>query len=70
MLTSIARNAEAQSLDGMLCSVMLLDPSGQRLLHGAAPSLPDSFNHAVHGVPIGAESGSCGAAAHGQRAGF
>lgn len=68
VLDSIARNAEAQSADGMLCAVMLLDPSGRHLLHGAAPSLPAGYNEAVNGVAIGPAGGSCGAAAHEQRA--
>jgi PAS domain S-box-containing protein len=66
VLDSIARSAEAQSSDGMLCSVMLLDPSGRHLSHGAAPSLPEAFNQAVDGFAIGPSSGSCGAAAQGQ----
>lgn len=47
----------------MICSVLLLDSSGQHLRHGAAPSLPDSYNEAVDGIEIGPKAGSCGAAA-------
>src|SRR5665213_3811445 len=39
VLDGIVRGVEAQD-PGMLCSVLLLDESGQHLLHGAAPSLP------------------------------
>ncbi|TAN53872.1 MAG: PAS domain S-box protein [Methylococcaceae bacterium] len=44
------------------CAVRVLDGEGKRLLHGAAPGLPDFFNEAMHGLPIGLESGSSGTA--------
>lgn len=49
---------------GMLCSVLLLDRQGQHLGEGVAPSLPDAYNAAIHGVAIGPNVGSCGAAAY------
>ena len=48
---------------GLLGSVLLLDPEGQTLHHGAAPSLPDAYVERIDGLPIGAQAGSCGAAA-------
>ena len=48
---------------GVRASIMLVSPDGQRLLTGAAPSLPDAFNDALHGSPIGAERNSCAAVA-------
>ncbi len=63
ILETLARDTEAQSTDGMLCSMLLLDPAGQKLLHGAAPSLPAAYNQAIHGVTIGPNVGSCGSAA-------
>ncbi|MDH4234757.1 MAG: diguanylate cyclase [Gallionella sp.] len=52
----------------MLCSIMLLDNEGKRLLSGAAPSLPDFYNDAINGIEIGIGAGSCGTAAFtGQR---
>jgi PAS domain S-box-containing protein len=45
-------------------SVLLVDDDGKRLLHGTAPSLPDSYNEAIDGIEIGACAGSCGTAAH------
>lgn len=52
----------------LLCSILLMDPEGQHLLLGAAPSLPDFYNEAVHGISIGEGQGSCGtAAARGER---
>lgn len=48
---------------GALCSVQLLDADRRRLLHGAAPSLPDAFNQAIHMQEVGEGRGSCGTAA-------
>ncbi len=49
---------------GMLCSILLLDDSGKYLRHGAAPSLPTAYSHAIDGAEIGAMAGSCGTAAY------
>jgi PAS domain S-box-containing protein len=62
LLEQLAHDHEAL-FPRSLCSILLLDESGTRLLHGAAPSLPDAYNQAVHGLPIGPQVGSCGAAA-------
>jgi PAS domain S-box-containing protein len=61
-LQALVRFIEAQS-PGMLCSILLLDAAGGRMRHGAAPSLPDSYNRAIDGEPIGPRAGSCGTAA-------
>jgi len=45
-------------------SVLLLSPDGKRVTHGAAPHLPEAFNRAVDGAPIGPAAGSCGTAAY------
>ncbi|HEX3425169.1 MAG TPA: ATP-binding protein [Acidimicrobiales bacterium] len=63
MLDAIAVALE-QLIDGARCSILLLDPSGSRLRHGAAPSLPLAYSYAVDGVAIGPAVGSCGAAAY------
>ncbi len=47
----------------MLCSILLMDDEGRHLLIGAAPSLPDFYNEAIHGVEIGNGVCSCGTAA-------
>jgi diguanylate cyclase (GGDEF)-like protein/PAS domain S-box-containing protein len=47
----------------MLCSILLLDKSGEHLVTGAAPSLPAAYNQAIHGIKIGLGVGSCGTAA-------
>ena len=62
-LNCLARLIEAQ-VDGMLCSVLLLDADGKRLRLGAAPSLPEGFNRAVDGFAIGPGAASCGTAAY------
>ena len=61
-LDALIRVIEAQSPD-MLGSILLLDPDGIHLHHGAAPSLPDSYTSLIDGEPIGPSAGSCGTAA-------
>ncbi len=63
-LESLLRVIERVSTSGLLASVLLLDDEGRRLLHGAAPSLPEDYNSAIHGVEIGPAVGSCGTAAY------
>jgi len=62
ILLYVVRNVES-SREGLLCSILLVDESGKHLLLGAAPSLPDDYNRAINGLPIGDEIGSCGTAA-------
>jgi diguanylate cyclase (GGDEF)-like protein/PAS domain S-box-containing protein len=50
-------------LPGIVGSILLLSPDGQHLLTGAAPSLAEAYNAAVHGIAIGPKAGSCGTAA-------
>jgi diguanylate cyclase (GGDEF)-like protein len=66
VLAELVRGIESQS-DGMLGSVLLLDPDGLTLRHGAAPSLPGAYRRAIDGVPVGPDIGSCGSAAHSGR---
>ncbi|MFT5550153.1 MAG: PAS domain S-box-containing protein, partial [Candidatus Azotimanducaceae bacterium] len=56
-------HAVEQENPAMLCSILLLDDAGKHLLHGVAPSLPDFYNDAIHGIEIGIGFGSCGTAA-------
>jgi PAS domain S-box-containing protein len=46
-----------------LCSILLLQPDGRHLRHGAGPSLPDQYNQAINDLEIGPSVGSCGTAA-------
>ncbi|MET9229966.1 GAF domain-containing protein [Lentzea sp. NPDC003310] len=77
LLEQIARQAPlAEVLDGMarcieelvpeelFVSVLLADPDGLHLRHGAAPSLPAFYNEAIDGIATGEGVGSCGTAAH------
>ena len=45
-----------------LGSILLLDESGKRLVHGAAPHLPKEYNDIVAGLEVGPNVGSCGTA--------
>jgi len=63
ILDALCRLVEEQSGDA-LCSILLLDPDGRHLRHGAAPSLPRSYTDAVDGLAIGPGAGSCGTAAY------
>ncbi len=63
-LEQLVREVEAASGHEVLASILLLDPEGGRLLHGAAPSLPQAYNEAIHGIAIGPGVGSCGTAAY------
>lgn len=63
VLEVLVSTAERAKPD-FLCSVLLLDRGEAQLRHGAAPSLPEFYNEAIDGLPIGPTVGSCGAAAH------
>src|SRR5258706_5164249 len=63
ILDRICRLVEEIS-SGCLCSILLLDPNDNRLSHGAAPSLPDSYSSAFRGRPIGPKTGPCGRATY------
>ena len=61
ILRAIVLAIEEQASD-TLGSILLLD--GERLRLGAAPHLPDAYNRAIDGEPIGPSAGSCGTAAY------
>lgn len=67
VLSDIARLIE-EHLPGTLCSILVHDRRRRVLRHGAAPSLPDSYNASIDGLVIGPENGACGSAAFGQKA--
>lgn len=64
VLEVLVRGVEAQSCDGMMCTVLIFDEAAQCLRHGAAPSMPAEYNRIVDGVHIGPCVGSCGSAAY------
>jgi len=63
VLDEIVRSIESET-PGIYCTILLVDREGKHLLTGAAPSLPDDYNRAIEGAPIGARGGSCGTAAY------
>jgi PAS domain S-box-containing protein len=63
ILDALCRLVEELS-KGSLCSILLLDPDGNRLWHGAAPGLPKIYVDAIDGGFIGPAAGSCGTAAY------
>lgn len=67
ILEAIVRGVEAEA-PAQICTILLVDAVAKCLRHGAAPGMPEYFNQAVDGLPIGVGVGSCGtAAATGQR---
>ena len=62
-LVDLVRLIEGQS-PGMLGSILFLEPGGQRIRHGAAPSLPEPYVKSIDGARIGPAAGSCGTAMH------
>lgn len=63
VLSSLAKSIEGV-LSGMKCSVLLVSKDKKTLRSGAAPSLPDFYNEAIDGIPIGPDVGCCGTAAY------
>src|SRR4051794_37750096 len=62
VLAALARAVERHEA-GVLASVLLTTQDGRSLIHGAAPSLPESYTRAIDGAEIGPEAGTCGTAA-------
>jgi PAS domain S-box-containing protein len=63
ILDALCKFVEATAI-GCYCSILLVDPTGKRLQHAAAPSLPASFNESLHGLILNVESGPCAMAAY------
>ena len=61
ILSEIVLAMERASFD-TIASILLLDQTGTKLAHGAAPHLPAAYNAAIDGLPIGPRAGSCGTA--------
>lgn len=64
VLDGMARSIEDLAPQEVYVSVLLADPDGLHLRHGAAPSLPGFYNEAIDGISTGEGVGSCGTAAH------
>jgi len=63
VLTALVESAE-EAFPDMRCSILLVDAERPCLRLGAAPSLPEEYNEAIDGYPIGPSNGSCGTAAY------
>ncbi len=63
ILQQIAERIEVL-LPGRLCSILTIDPEGDRLHVAAAPSLPEFYNRAIDGLQIGEGIGACGNTAY------
>lgn len=63
ILDKLTRTAELGAGETIIAAVMVMDDDGQRLRHGSAPSLPQSYVDAIDGVEIGPAVGSCATAA-------
>jgi GAF domain-containing protein len=63
-LERIARGLELTAGGEALVSVLLVAEDRQRLLHAAAPSLPEPYVWSIDGLPIAQGSGVCGTAAY------
>jgi PAS domain S-box-containing protein len=61
VLDCLVHLVESQ-VDGMYCTVLLLDEDGRTVRHGAAPSLPAGYVEGINGLTIGPRTGSCGTA--------
>jgi PAS domain S-box-containing protein len=61
-LARIVDFIESQA-DDLYASVLVVDPDGKHLRHGAACRLPEAYNRVVDGLPIAESEGSCGTAA-------
>ncbi|MGE7368517.1 diguanylate cyclase domain-containing protein [Neorhizobium sp. NPDC001467] len=52
-----------QQLSDVCASVLLMEEGGERLRHGSAPNLPETYVKLINGIEIGPRVGSCGTAA-------
>ena len=62
ILTNLCAAIDAQS-PGIISSVLLMDPDGQRLWPAAGPRVPSGWTEAISPLMIGPDMGSCGGAA-------
>ena len=62
ILTRYLLTIEAEADSFILTSILLVD--GDRLRHGAAPTLPPAYCEAIDGLEYGPVAGSCGTATH------
>ena len=63
ILTDLCNAIDAQD-PGLMCAVMLVDPTGTHLRPAAGPRIPAEWTQLITPLPIGPDVGACGAAAH------
>jgi PAS domain S-box-containing protein len=63
VLDALCRHVE-HTAAGCYCSVLLVDATGTRLEHGAAPSLPEEFIRSVIGLRVHPDTGPCAMASY------
>lgn len=62
-LTLLCHIVEAEAQNLVRAAILLVDHDSACLRTGAAPGLPDRYNHAVDGIGIAPDVGTCAAAA-------
>ncbi len=63
VLGTLCRICEDHSSRRVHAAILLVDPVARVLRIGASPSLPDSYNAQVDGIPVHADIGTCARAA-------
>jgi GAF domain-containing protein len=48
-----------ETIHGCSCGIVLVDATRTHLQHGAAPTLPASYNESINGRPVNLEAGPC-----------
>lgn len=59
VLGTLCRICEDHSSRRVHAAILLVDPVARVLRIGASPSLPDSYNAQVDGIPVHADIGTC-----------
>ncbi|MFG0329726.1 MAG: PAS domain S-box protein [Phycisphaerales bacterium] len=67
-LASLVEIIDEAGGDDVRGSILLFDAETRRLLDGAGPRLDPAYREAINGIPTGPEVGTCGRAAHFNRA--
>lgn len=63
VLEALCKTVEENAC-GCLCSILSIDPDGERFRHGAGPSLPAAYNEVLDGSVMDHQYGPCGMAAN------
>ena len=63
ILSDLVRSVEDQ-IEGIACTVMVLDRQTQTLKLGVGPGLPEGYLQAIDGMPVGPHATPCGVTAY------